>query len=210
VTQDDLLYRFRLRVFAIAAELGNVRAACRAMGIHPCIYYRGSGSWTATAPRSRGRGSGGCRAWPIRPASWWSSGWSPSRSVIPGSGRPALQPSWPDPSGVGSCCRQWGVAGAVSPWPVDPGQALWPGGRPPRPTSSPAVAADLARRGWRLERVLSDNAQEFRAAAFQQTIANLGARHSFIRAGRPQTNGGVERVQQTTWTSAGSRPSPVV
>jgi hypothetical protein len=40
VTQDDLLYRFRLRVFAVAAELGNVRAACRAMGIHPSTYYR--------------------------------------------------------------------------------------------------------------------------------------------------------------------------
>jgi transposase-like protein len=40
VTQDDLLYRFRLRVFAIATELGNVRAACRAMGIHPSTYYR--------------------------------------------------------------------------------------------------------------------------------------------------------------------------
>jgi hypothetical protein len=35
VTQGDLLYRFRLRTFAVAAELGNVRAACRAMGIHP-------------------------------------------------------------------------------------------------------------------------------------------------------------------------------
>ena len=40
MTQDDLLYRFRLRVFAIAAERGNVRAACRAMGIHPSTYYR--------------------------------------------------------------------------------------------------------------------------------------------------------------------------
>jgi len=40
VTQDDLLYRFRLRTFAVAAELGNVRAACRAMGIHPSTYYR--------------------------------------------------------------------------------------------------------------------------------------------------------------------------
>jgi hypothetical protein len=29
VTQDDLLYRFRQRTFAMAAELGNVRAACR-------------------------------------------------------------------------------------------------------------------------------------------------------------------------------------
>ena len=40
MTQDDLLYRFRLRVFAMAGELGNVRAACRAMGIHPSTFYR--------------------------------------------------------------------------------------------------------------------------------------------------------------------------
>jgi hypothetical protein len=39
VTQDDLLYRFRLRVFAMAGELSNVRAACRAMGIHPSTDY---------------------------------------------------------------------------------------------------------------------------------------------------------------------------
>ena len=59
------------------------------------------------------------------------------------------------------------------------------------------VAADLAARGWKLERVMSDNASEFRSASFQATIAALDARHSFIRAGRPQTNGWVERVQQT-------------
>ena len=40
VTQDDLLYRFSQRTSAIAAELGNVRAACRAMGTHPSTYYR--------------------------------------------------------------------------------------------------------------------------------------------------------------------------
>jgi len=44
---------------------------------------------------------------------------------------------------------------------------------------------------------MSDNAQEFRSAAFQATITGLGARHRFIRADRPQTNGCVERVQQT-------------
>jgi transposase InsO family protein len=59
------------------------------------------------------------------------------------------------------------------------------------------VAADLATRGWKLERVMSDNAQEFRSATFQATIAKLQARHTFIRAGRPQTNGCLERVQQT-------------
>lgn len=40
MTDDDLPYRFRLRVFALAHELGSVRAACRAMGIHPSTYYR--------------------------------------------------------------------------------------------------------------------------------------------------------------------------
>jgi transposase InsO family protein len=59
------------------------------------------------------------------------------------------------------------------------------------------MAADLAARGWKLERVMSDNASEFRSATFGQTITKLGARHTFNRAGRPQTNGCVERVQQT-------------
>jgi hypothetical protein len=55
------------------------------------------------------------------------------------------------------------------------------------------MAADLAARGWKLERVMSDNASEFRSATFGQTITKLGARHTFNRAGRPQTNGCVER-----------------
>jgi hypothetical protein len=40
LTTDDALYRFRLRALALAQELGNVRAACRAMGIHPSTFYR--------------------------------------------------------------------------------------------------------------------------------------------------------------------------
>jgi transposase InsO family protein len=40
LTTDDALYRFRLRVFALAEELGNVQLACRMMGIHPSSYYR--------------------------------------------------------------------------------------------------------------------------------------------------------------------------
>jgi transposase InsO family protein len=59
------------------------------------------------------------------------------------------------------------------------------------------VADDLASRGWQLERMMSDNASEFRATVFGQTVARLGARPTVIRAGRPQTNGCVERVQQT-------------
>ena len=40
MSNDDALYKFRLRVFALAQELGSVRAACRAMDIHPSTYYR--------------------------------------------------------------------------------------------------------------------------------------------------------------------------
>ena len=40
MTNDDALYGFRLRLFALAREWGNVRAACRAMGVHPSSYYR--------------------------------------------------------------------------------------------------------------------------------------------------------------------------
>jgi transposase len=47
VTQDDALYRFRLRVLAVARELGSVRAACRVFGIHHSTYYR----WHAQAVR---------------------------------------------------------------------------------------------------------------------------------------------------------------
>jgi transposase InsO family protein len=59
------------------------------------------------------------------------------------------------------------------------------------------VARDLAAAGWRLERVLSDNGNEFRALRFGELISKLGATHSRIRAGRPQTNGHVERLHRT-------------
>jgi transposase InsO family protein len=59
------------------------------------------------------------------------------------------------------------------------------------------VARDLRSMGWQLERVLSDNGNEFRSAAFGQTLASLGAQHTRIRSGRPQTNGHVERLHRT-------------
>jgi hypothetical protein len=40
VTQDDLLLPVWSMVFAMAQELGSVRAVCRAMGIHLSTYYR--------------------------------------------------------------------------------------------------------------------------------------------------------------------------
>ena len=44
---------------------------------------------------------------------------------------------------------------------------------------------------------MADNGSEFRSQLFGETVAQLGARQRFIHAGRPQTNGCVERVQGT-------------
>jgi transposase InsO family protein len=59
------------------------------------------------------------------------------------------------------------------------------------------VAGDLARAGWRLERVLSDNGSEFTSHEFRRVVEALGARTTRIRAGRPQTNGHVENLHRT-------------
>jgi transposase InsO family protein len=59
------------------------------------------------------------------------------------------------------------------------------------------VARELRTAGWRLERVLTDNGQEFRAERFRRAVAVHGVRISRIRAGRPQTNGAVEALHRT-------------
>jgi transposase InsO family protein len=59
------------------------------------------------------------------------------------------------------------------------------------------VAADLAARGWRLERALTDNGSEFRSSDFGDALRGLGASQTFIHPGRPTSNGSVERVQRT-------------
>lgn len=40
MANDDPLFRFRLRLFALAKELGSVRGACRMLGVHHSMYYR--------------------------------------------------------------------------------------------------------------------------------------------------------------------------
>jgi len=59
------------------------------------------------------------------------------------------------------------------------------------------VAEDLARHGRRLERVLTDNGSEFRSQVFGDAVRELAATQTFIRPGRPTSNGSVERVQRT-------------
>jgi len=59
-----------------------------------------------------------------------------------------------------------------------------------------SVAVELQLAGWRLERALTDNGSEFRGS-FEQTLTQLAARTTRIRAGRPQTNGAVEALHKT-------------
>jgi transposase InsO family protein len=58
------------------------------------------------------------------------------------------------------------------------------------------VARELQAAGWQLERVLTDNGNEFGRRAFSERLPD-GTRHSQIRSGRPQTNGHVERLHRT-------------
>ena len=268
MTDDDLLFRFRLRVFALAHELGSVRAACRALGVHHSTYYR----WKEMVDR------GGLEM--LRPRERRSPRMPNAISVLVSQriiafalGHPGLGPArisaelhrpvWGgfqvSPAGVYRVLRRHGlhtrekrlglVAGYAAPpdpLPRDPEperhlEATHPGsvvqmdafaiGRlsgtkgmvwqytaidvassycwaelhtsPRNPTAhwcsqlAEEVAKDLARRGWKLEVVITDNASEFRSHEFEEALQKLGATHRFIRAGRPQSNGCVERVQRT-------------
>lgn len=58
------------------------------------------------------------------------------------------------------------------------------------------VASELQAAGWQLQRLLSDNGNEFKGD-FHTATSQLNARHTRIRAGRPQTNGNVEALHKT-------------
>jgi transposase InsO family protein len=59
------------------------------------------------------------------------------------------------------------------------------------------VASELASFGWDLAAVSTDNGSEFRNDRFTHTLTSIGATHRLIRAGRPTSNGAVERVHRT-------------
>lgn len=59
------------------------------------------------------------------------------------------------------------------------------------------IAADLNTWGWTWKTATTDNGNEYRSKQFTQTLQQLGVEHRYIKAGRPQTNGKVERVQGT-------------
>ncbi|HZC14234.1 MAG TPA: integrase core domain-containing protein [Thermoleophilaceae bacterium] len=59
------------------------------------------------------------------------------------------------------------------------------------------VARELKAAGWRLQEVTTDHGSEFRSRQFGDAVDELGARQRFIKAGRPNSNGCVERLQLT-------------
>jgi transposase InsO family protein len=59
------------------------------------------------------------------------------------------------------------------------------------------VARELKGAGWKLQEVGTDNGSEFRSREFGHAVEALGARQRFIKAGRPNSNGCVERLQLT-------------
>ncbi len=71
------------------------------------------------------------------------------------------------------------------------------------------VASELKAAGWKLAEITTDNGSEFRSGDFGEAVGDEGATQRRIKAGRPNSNGCVERVQLTIleecWRPAFSR-----
>jgi transposase InsO family protein len=268
VTEHDVLVGFRLRLFTLADELGNVSAACRAMGVDRSTYYRWKqrvDRWGLEALNVRerrrprmpnqigphleqrivafalghpGYGPRRISAELARPK-WGGLRISEhgvwrvlvrvglntrskrfalvARHRDPYERRPDLPPperhidaSVPGEKVQFDCFyvgRLSGTKGTVWQYTaIDVASAytwaeLHPTERNPRSRHTRdllhRVAAELAAAGWKLREVGTDNGSEFRAREFGAAVQRLGARQRFIRAGRPNSNGCVERVQLT-------------
>lgn len=267
MSDDDVLFGFRLRLFTLAEELGSVSAACRAMGVERSTYYRlkrKTDRWGLEALRIRERrrsrrpnqigphleqriiafslghpGFGPRRiAAELRRDKWGGIGVSEhgvwrvlrrfglntrnkrlaliARHADPYERRPEpvperhIEASEPGQKVQFNCFfvgRLSGTKGTVWQYTaadVASGFAwaeLHASERNPRARHTAAlvhrVAAELKAAGWRLREVTTDNGSEFRSQQFGQAVENAGACQRRIRAGRPNSNGCVERLQLT-------------
>jgi len=268
VTEHDVLVGFRLRLFTLADELGNVSAACRAMGVDRSTYYRLKqrvDRWGLEALNVRERrrprmpnqigphleqriiafalghpGYGPRRISAELAREKWGGlrisehgVWRVLRRVglntrakrlaliarhrDPYERRPEAPPparhidaTQPGQKVQFDCFyvgRLSGTTGTVWQYTaIDVASAytwaeLHASERNPRSRHTREllhrVAAELSRAGWKLTEVTTDNGSEFRAKDFGRDVERLGARQRFIRAGRPNSNGCVERVQLT-------------
>jgi transposase InsO family protein len=268
VTEHDVLTGLRLRLFTLADELGNVSAACRAMGVDRSTYYRLKkrvDRWGLEARNVRerrrprmpnqigphleqrviafalghpGYGPRRISAELARPK--WGGimisehgVWRVLRRVglntrakrlaliarhrdpyerKPDTAPPdrhidASQPGAKVQLDCFSVGRLSGTKGTVWQYTaIDVASAytwaeLHASERNPRSRHTMAllhrVAHELAHAGWKLQEVTTDNGSEFRAKDFTAAVDALGAHRRFIRAGRPNSNGCVKRVQLT-------------
>jgi transposase InsO family protein len=268
VTEHDVLVGYRLRLFTLAAELGNVSAACRAMGVDRSTYYRlkrrvdrwglealnvrerrrprmpnqigphleqriiafalghpGYGPRRISAELAREKW-GGLRIsehgiWRVLVRVGLNTRTKRlaliARHRDPYERKPDLPPperhidaTRPGEKVQLDCFyvgRLSGTKGTVWQYTaIDVASSfcwaqLHSSERNPRSRHTREllhrVASELAAAGWKLNEVTTDNGSEFRARDFGQAVTELGARQRFIRAGRPNSNGCVERVQLT-------------
>ena len=268
MTEHDVLVGFRLRLFTLADELGNVSAACRAMGVHRSTYYRLKrrvDRWGLEALNVRERrrprmpneigphleqrivafalgqpGLGPRRIAAELARDKWGGirisehgVWRVLRRVglNTRSKRLALvarhrdpyerRPQLPEPARhidasapgekVQLDCfyvgRLSGTRGTVWQYTaIDVASAyawaeLRTSQRNPRARHTREllhrVARELKAAGWKLREVTTDNGSEFRSRQFGGAVEQLAARQRFVKAGRPNSNGCVERLQLT-------------
>jgi transposase InsO family protein len=266
--EHDVLVGFRLRLFTLAEELGNVSAACRAMGVHRSTYYRlkrkvdrwglealnvrerrrprmpneigphleqrivafalahpGLGPRRISAELARDKW-GGIRisehgVWRVLRRLGLNTRSKRlalvARHRDPYERRPPLPPrerhidaSEPGEKVQLDCFyvgRLSGTKGTVWQYTaIDVASAyawaeLRTSERNPRARHTREllhrVARELKAAGWKLREVGTDNGSEFRAKHFRDAVETLSARQRFIKAGRPNSNGCVERLQLT-------------
>jgi transposase InsO family protein len=223
VTHDDVLTGYRRRLFTLADEIG-VRPACRAMGVHYSTYYRLKRQvdrWGLEALNVRERRR---PRMPNQIGPHSSSGSSPSPWPDRASGRGGPPPSSGAPNGAGShieaqapgekvqmdCFyvgRLTGSKGTV--WQYTAADVasgfIWAelhsSDRNPRARWTAElvhrVARELQAADWKLGEVTTDNGSEFASKEFGAACEAVGARQWRIKAGRPNSNGCVERAQLT-------------
>jgi transposase InsO family protein len=268
MSEHDVLFGFRLRLFTLAAELGNVSAACRAMGVDRSTYYRLKkrvDRWGLEALRIRERrrprmpneigphleqrivafalsnpGLGPRRmSAELRREKWGGLRISEhgvwrvlcrvglntrskrlalvARHRDPYERKPEIPPperhiEAQDPGEkVQLDCfyvgRLSGTKGTVWQYTaIDVASSfawaqLRTSERNPRARHTREllhrVARELNQAGCELREVGTDNGSEFRSRRFTEAVDQLGARQRFIKAGRPNSNGCVERLQLT-------------
>jgi transposase InsO family protein len=268
VTEHDVLVGYRLRLFTLADELGNVSAACRAMGVDRSTYYRlkkrvdrwglealnvrerrrprmpnqigphieqriiafalghpGYGPRRISAELAREKW-GGLKisehgVWRVLVRVGLNTRAKRLALIARHRDRYERKPDLPPPERhidarvpgekVQLDCfyvgRLSGTKGTVWQYTgIDVASAycwaeLHTSERNPRSRHTREllhrIARELTHAGWKLSEITTDNGSEFRARDFRAAVERVGARQRFIRAGRPNSNGCVERVQLT-------------